>query len=180
MKEFVEQCVLDFPTLSKEDLFELGKRIEQMVRATYELEKPTENVLKAIDGYQLLKDWNNDVLAKTLVMASGVYGPINCHTAAAYLSGATHEPIRIDSIDGSNMTLKELTKSKMTKQKNIKEGSLVCAFLGGIGIHSGYVIRADGPNSLILHKGGFNDPFKVEPLDKVFPNGYSVECYLSK
>ncbi len=147
---------------------------EMQLRAFFEmLEKLPEakSRLKAIRDIKQIQEIAPSYEHKALTIASGLYGKINCHGAALYFAGALTEPKQVIYSD--------LDSYLPTKNPGLKVGSLVFArAFGKTPNHSGVLLTLDGSNSLIIHKGGFDNPIEVIKLTDVFPtNLRNIESY---
>lgn len=116
-----------------------------------------------------LQEIDPKLLSKVEVMLrAGI--KINCHGASAYLSGLETgypKPIDPEEMVARTENLKLADKPK--------KGQLVLSRIRDMVAHSG-VVLTETNDPLILHKGGYNESFKVESLSHIF-KGSKVEFY---
>ncbi len=94
---------------------------------------------------------------------------INCHGAAAYLSGLSFDtPKGISPEDMYHQV------SYLEKTKAPAKGDVALVFIDNLVAHSGLVIENKNGEPILLHKGGYNEPFKIEPAHSAF-KGNTVE-----
>ena len=132
------------------------------------------NKLPKITDFDRIRTLAPDLVPTVLGIASEIYGKINCHGASASLVGLTSgKPVPISPYDMPQRL------NEMVQNDSLVSRSLVCARIGDAVAHSGILLTSDGPKSLILHKGGYNNPFEITELQLLFGNS-EVESYSLK
>ncbi|OGI66268.1 hypothetical protein A3A95_01965 [Candidatus Nomurabacteria bacterium RIFCSPLOWO2_01_FULL_39_18] len=123
---------------------------------------------KMVPDILLIQELAPELERKVLQIASGFYGKINCNGTSVYLIGLTEKPMRVSPIK----EMIEYLKS-MTRNKELLPGSLVCYTahpgLGEVYVpHSGILFLSKSGEQLVLHKPSYEDPLKIEPIEKAF------------
>lgn len=127
---------------------------------------------KMIPDIELIRELAPELERKVWQIATGLYGKINCHGTSLYLIGMTEKPKAVSPITGKNNEMSNYLKA-MKKNETLQPGSLVCyKSYPGDGYsyipHSGILLSSKRGSLFLLHKGGYNDPIKVEPVEEVF------------
>ena len=121
---------------------------------------------RLVPCFALLHELAPDLERKVLQIASGLYGDINCHGASMYLIGFTNKPQAVQPVEMSNLV------ESMTSSTESNSRSLVIlrrTHSSEIVAHSGILLTTQDGRKLILHKEGYDYPFKIEPAENAFP-----------